>query len=190
MKLSQMFILRISGERPTRAGPNPCAEASISSAAGDWPWGGTRADPRGPVTKWSDRGEFARYRLVAYPLGAPVPATRGAWLPFRKSPSRCSWVGSTVMVRAYRYRRARQQPTLTTGTLTPSNPSPSGVGAERAGISGAKSSPGGGGAMGFVALFGGLSISQLNPGPWPARVESPESGVKPVMRRVTAVEDR
>jgi hypothetical protein len=186
-----MFKLQISGERPTRAGPNPCAEASIGSAAGDWPWGGTRADSRGPVTKWSNRGGLARYRLVAYPLGAPVPARRGAWLPFWKSSSRCSWVGSTAMVRVYRYSASKKATDAHHGNPHAVQPiPPRGLARKRAGISGAKSRPGGGGAMGFFAFFGGLSISQLNPGPWPARVESPESGVKPVMRRVTVVEDR
>jgi hypothetical protein len=41
--LQDVINLCISGERPTRAGLHTRAEASIGSAAGNRPWGGTRA---------------------------------------------------------------------------------------------------------------------------------------------------
>ena len=52
--------LQVSGERPTRAGPNPCADIPGGSAAGDWPWGGTSVGPRGLTMKWSIRDEPVR----------------------------------------------------------------------------------------------------------------------------------
>lgn len=62
----------VRGERLTRAGPKPRAEAALSSAAGNRPWGGTRAGPRGAVTKWSGRGETVRFWEVARQRGALV----------------------------------------------------------------------------------------------------------------------
>ena len=56
----EMINLQVRGGRPTRAGPNPCADISGGSAAGDWPWGGTSVDPRGPTMKWSVRDEPVR----------------------------------------------------------------------------------------------------------------------------------
>jgi hypothetical protein len=71
-------LLDVRGERPTRAGPSPRAEAVGSSAAGDRPWGGTRVAPRGVVTKWSANSESPRSREVAEQRGAPVPTVRVA----------------------------------------------------------------------------------------------------------------
>jgi hypothetical protein len=75
-----MLNLRyVRGERPSCAGPTTRAEASGSSVAGNWPWGRTRAGPRGPVTKWSARSESLRVRMVAYQRGAPFPVRGVAW---------------------------------------------------------------------------------------------------------------
>ena len=60
----EIVRLPVSGERPTRAGPNPCADVSGGFAAGDWPWGRTRVGLRGPVSEWSTRD-----RLVRFPAG-------------------------------------------------------------------------------------------------------------------------
>lgn len=121
--LPEKIHLLISGERPTRAGPSPRAEVSVGSVAGNRPWGRTRAGPRGPVMKWSERDEPIRCRLVAFPADA-LPL--GEWVAWRACASltRYSWVSSSVEGRDYRRRWARQQLTMTAGTLTPSCPEP------------------------------------------------------------------
>ena len=43
----------VRGEKPTWASLEPRPEITGGSAAGNWPWGGTRAGPGGPVSKWS-----------------------------------------------------------------------------------------------------------------------------------------
>ena len=68
----------VRGEKPTRAGPTPRAQAPDGSAAGNRPWGGTSIAPQGGVTKWSVRSEPLRPRTVAWQRGALVPTERVA----------------------------------------------------------------------------------------------------------------
>jgi hypothetical protein len=149
----------VSGEKPTRAGPEPRAEAADCSAAGDWPWGGTRVALRGVVTKWSVSGELVRFRVVALQIGAPVPFPRVAWEAGerpRLSPPGCSWIDPEDAQRAYRSRQARWQPAMTTGTLTSSPANVAGVTGryKRCEIRPGRDVETGG----LSRLFGGLSI--------------------------------
>lgn len=114
----------VRGERPTRAGPSPRAEAPDSSAAGNGPWGGTRPASRGAGTKWSVRDELVRSRMVAWQIGAPALAERVARVGSGPSDTLvgCRRIGPRGAARDYRGRRARRYPTMTTGTLTPSPP--------------------------------------------------------------------
>lgn len=117
------------GERPTRAAPNRCAEADGGSAAGDRPWGGTRAALRGAVTKWSATGEPLRTRVVAEQRGAPVPTLRVACAgddePVRSWDEGGQAHGSLHVFSAA--RGARWCLSTTTGTLTSSLPNVGGV---------------------------------------------------------------
>ena len=76
--LPEMNELLISGERPTRAVPQSRAEVSFSSVVGNGPWGRTRAGPRGPVLKWSERDEPVRFRFGGVPCWCTPPLTGGS----------------------------------------------------------------------------------------------------------------
>jgi hypothetical protein len=121
------ILLDVRGEKPTRAGPNSRAEAAGGSAAGDWPWGRTRAAPRGVVTEWSARSEPLRFRLVAFQRRAPVRRVRVAW-GCSSAASLAGWIriSPSVPGRGYRGRGARRHLMATTGTLTPSRRNSSG----------------------------------------------------------------
>ena len=116
-------LLHVRGEKPTRAGPIPRAEAAGGSAVGNRPWGRTRVAPRGAVMEWSARGEPVRLRMVAWQRGAPVQTPRVAWDVGASSCVSfvgCRRIGPRVPARADRDRGARRHSTTTTGTLTPS----------------------------------------------------------------------
>jgi hypothetical protein len=173
---------------PTRAGPNPRAEASGSSAAGDWPWGRTRAALRGAVTKWSAGGELLRFRLVAYQRRAPVRRGRITWGGrLAASLAGCSRIGPSVPGRGYRGRGARWHLMATTGTLTPSTPEWSGwvtgwyklceIWPLRGGESDC-----------LFRLPGGLSIPRIRPGPWRSERRSARSETSWNPRGVTVAE--
>jgi len=68
----------VRGEKPTRAGPTPRAQAPDGSAAGNGPWSRTSIAPQGGVMKWSVRSEPLRPRVVAWQRGALVPTERVA----------------------------------------------------------------------------------------------------------------
>lgn len=63
--LRETINLRISGERPTRAGLIPRTEISVSSATGNGSMGRNQGWSQRAVSRWSDRDEFLRFRLVA-----------------------------------------------------------------------------------------------------------------------------
>jgi hypothetical protein len=117
-------LLDVRGERPTRAGPIPRAEADGGPAAGDRPWGGTRAALRRVVTKWSANSESLRPRVVAWQRGAPVPALRVACAgdvePVRPWDEGGQAHGSLHVFSVA--RGARWCLSMTTGSLTSSPP--------------------------------------------------------------------
>lgn len=63
--LQKTINLRISGERPTRAGLVPRTEVSVSSATGNGSMGQNQGWSQRAVSRWSDRDEFLRFRSVA-----------------------------------------------------------------------------------------------------------------------------
>ena len=117
------------GEKPTRAGPIPRAEADGGSAAGDRPWGRTRAAPRGAVTKWSANSEPLRSRVVAEQRGAPVRTLRVACAG-SVEPARSWDEGGQAHGPLHVFsvvRGARWCLSMTTGTLTSFLPNVGGV---------------------------------------------------------------
>jgi hypothetical protein len=122
-------LQNVRGERPTRAAPNRRAEADGGSAAGDGPWGGTRAALRGAVTKWSANSESLRSRVVAEQRGAPVPTLRvaraGSVEPARSRDEGGHARGSLHVFSVA--RGARRCLSMTTGTLTSFLPNVGGV---------------------------------------------------------------
>lgn len=183
-----VILLHIRGEKPTRAGPIPRTEATGSSAAGDWPWGRTRAGPRGAVTKWSARSEPLRFRLVAYQRRAPVRRVRVAWgCCSAASLAGCSRIGPSVPGRGYRGRGARRQLMATTGTLTPSSPEWSGWVTGRYKL--CEIWPECGGEPGCLSRFlGGLSIPRIRPGPERCELRSARPEASWIPRGVTVAE--
>ena len=143
-------------------GPTLRAEASAGSAAGDRPWGRTRAGPRGAVSRWSGRSELLRFRVLAYQDSAPVRSMRVAWRGKAASATEYRWVGPLDTGRAYRGRGARKPSLVTVGT---SHIVEAGmIRRKTRRYKCTKSVLGGGGAGGLSAFFGGLSISQVRPG--------------------------
>jgi hypothetical protein len=173
---------------PTRAGPNPRAEALGSSAAGNWPWGRTRAVLRGAVTEWSTRGELLRFRMVAYQRRAPVRRGWVAWgCRLAASLAGCNRIGPSVPGRGYRGRGARWHPMATTGTLTSSAPEWSGWVTGRYKL--CEIWPERGGEPDCLSrLPGGLSIPRIRPGPWRSEQRSARSEASWIPRGVTAAE--
>lgn len=116
--------LHVRGEKPTRAGPTPRAEAAGGPAADNRPWGRTRAALQGAVTEWSARGEPLRPRVVAWQRGAPVPTVRVACAgdvePVRPWDEGGQAHGSLHVFNVG--RGARRCRTMTTGSLTSSSP--------------------------------------------------------------------
>lgn len=156
----------VRGETPTRAGPSPVRKRLTALRRVTGRGARTRVAPRGVVTKWSVSCEPVRFRMVASQIGAPVPFPRVAWELGKfslLSPPGCSWIGPADAVRVDRGRQARWQPSMTAGTLTPSEAGrcPAEVTSRykqcevRLGC--------GGEAGGLSRLPGGLSISRLRP---------------------------
>lgn len=169
-------------------GPILRAEASAGSAAGDRPWGGTRAGPRGAVTKWSGRSEILRFRVVAYQDSAPVPCMRVAWRVSSRRRRNVDGLSPSYTGRAYRDRGSREPSLVTVGTSHIMEAEM--VRPKTRRYKCTKSVLGGGDAVGFSAFFGGLSISQVRPGERPLAVcWSTASGGTPMLRGVTVVED-
>lgn len=110
----------VRGEKPTRAGPNPRAEAAGGPAAGNRPWGRTRAALQRAVTKWSAGGEPLRPRVVAWQRGAPVLTLRvacaGDVVPVRPWDEGGQAHGSLHVFSVG--RGARRCRLMTTGSLT------------------------------------------------------------------------
>jgi len=156
----------VRGETPTRAGPSPVRKRLTALRRVTGRGARTRVAPRGAVTKWSVSGEPVRFRMVASQIGAPVPFPRVAREPGRfplLSPPGCSWIGLADAVRVDRGRQARRQPSMTAGTLTPSEAGrcPAEVTSRYKRCEIRLGS--GGEAGGLSRLLGGLSISRLRP---------------------------
>ena len=167
----------VRGEKPTRAGPNPRAEAAGSSAAGDGPWGRTRFGPRGPGTKWSASSELLRCSKGGATGGAPVRFLRVACDAETSRVMSMGWsrIDSSAPERDYRHREARWRTTMTAGTLTSSEPEWSGEVTARYKPCEVRVECGGE-VDGRCHFLGALSISRLRPSPWSSRTELAEEG--------------
>jgi hypothetical protein len=131
--------------------------------------------------------ESLRLRGVAFQDSALVRSMRVAWRGFA-SAAEYRGVGPLRTGRAYRDRGSREPSLVTVGT---SHIVEAGmVRRKTRRYKRAKSVLGDGGAVGFTAFFGGLSISQVRPGgELPVARWSATDGRTPMPRGVTVVED-
>ena len=180
--------LLVRGERPTRADPFSVRKPLPALRQVTGRGARTRAGPRGVVSRWSGRGEILRLRVVASQDSALVRSMRVAWRVILRRRRNVDGLSPSRTGRAYRDRGSRKPSLMTVGTLTSQTPEWSG--GKRGGISYAKSVLGDGGAVGFSAFFGGLSISRVRPGGRPLAVHwSAACGKTSMPRGVTVVED-
>ena len=104
--LQNKVILRVRGERPTRAGLYSRAEVSVSPAIGNGSMGQNQGGSQRAVSRWSDRGEFLRSPAGGVQRGEPVPLPWVTWGRMT-SPQGYRQVGLVVAERAYRGRGTR-----------------------------------------------------------------------------------
>lgn len=134
------------------------------------------------------QSEILRLRVVAFRDSAPVRSMRIAWRAFARRRRNEDGSSPSCTGRAYRDRGSRKPSLVTVGT---SHIVEAGmVRRKTRRYKSTKSVLGDGGAVGFTALFRGLSISQVRPGSKPPVAGwSAAGGRKPTPRGVTVVED-